>query len=394
MSDFMTKNSSTGNQSVGTTPTQSYVIIGLPLYSTTPSLDGDDINAATISYPYVDVIPYLPTFNKNAATSTDLQNLVTFNVETSEQPLRIYFEPTSFSDTFTNTLANSFVSSMFSETSKLGQSLQQLGIDIGPLAKSLGNELTNFVNQHGGGISNNGSSVLKKLVTGITEAPAGYLYMFPKIWGGSNAQLSYTIKTRLICNNPGSDSEYTDSILTPIEKLLRLSTPRKDPTINFYRWPYFVSATCKGLFGIKYGMITNVEIEKGAHNSLSYNQRPSIIDINITFTSIYDAVLLDDTATSPSNLQDYINVLGDSRTLPTTSSSSTPPQTTAGLTYQVQSTAPANTAAQPVSPTTSNMANSLPSSIMVPQNPSTTPDNTPSSTMVLQNPSTTPDNTP
>jgi hypothetical protein len=201
--------------------------------------------------------------------------------------LLIYFIPeSSFSETFTNNLQDSFLAEFQPMGAKIGQTLQMLGVN----PSSLQGEMSSLL-QSVPEVGETASSLTQSLIPFMTGLP----YQWPKIWTGSSSPLSYTIKTQLHCTSPNDDDDYLKNIVDPIFQLLRYVLPRSIGN-GFYQWPYFCSVEAPGLFYLPKAMISNLVIERGPGGIFTmqtpthkYN-RPSIVNIEITFTSLYDFV--------------------------------------------------------------------------------------------------------
>jgi hypothetical protein len=169
---------------------------------------------------------------------------------------------------------------------KIGQTLQMLGVNPSTLQGEMSSLLQSVP-----GVGETASSLTKSLIPFMTGLP----YQWPKIWTGSSAPLSYTVKTQLQCTSPNDDDDYLKNIVDPIFQLLRYVLPRSIGN-GFYQWPYFCQATAPGLFNLPKAMISNLVIERGPGGVFTmqtprhkYN-RPAFVNVEITFTSLYDFV--------------------------------------------------------------------------------------------------------
>ena len=293
------------------------------------------------AFPTVTVLPMDVT--TSGATKPDqsslqnifdnLSNLMKLKVVSEIPALLIYFIPeSSFSETFTNNLQDSFLAEFQPMGAKIGQTLQMLGVNPTSLQGEM-EGLLNSIPDVGG----TASTLTKSLIPFMTGLP----YQWPKIWTGSSSPLSYTVKTQLHCTSPNDDDDYLKNIVDPIFELLRYVLPRSIGN-GFYQWPYFCQAKAPGLFNLPKAMISNLVIERGPGGIFTmqtprhkYN-RPSIVNIEITFTSLYDFVgQQGDKGQIPEQgMVEYISgILGTSvpanMTGPTATTTVTPPNGTA-----------------------------------------------------------------
>jgi len=265
--------------------------IGLPVYSNEP----DDKEQARKALPYVTLSALKVTFPTKDSSTELLKTIPNPDIPS----IRLYYEPKTFTDTFSNTLTDSFISSIFSGTSRLAQGLQMIGISAPEVNKIAKNTVKNIKDKIGiltgknqnqnaqsSGTTQN-SSKSNSFLKMLSSAVAGNLYQFPRIWG--------------------------------LDYILQYTLPRSTSR-NFYEWPPLCTAYSPGMFSIKKGMVTDVSVEKGVGDSIGFNQRPSIIDVTITISSVYSAVVQDTAqGTDVQNLNDYLASLEDQREVGTIS---------------------------------------------------------------------------
>ena len=114
----------------------------------------------------------------------------------------------------------------------------------------------------------------------------------PNIWQGSSSRLSYSATIRLYNINPYDEKMYKKYIVGPIVALMALTLPRSVDGI-FYDRPYMVSVDCPGLFKLKEAAVTDVSIVKGGDaNDISFEQHPNMVDVRISFESIYPSMIM------------------------------------------------------------------------------------------------------
>ncbi|MCK9556222.1 hypothetical protein M0R36_10490 [bacterium] len=114
----------------------------------------------------------------------------------------------------------------------------------------------------------------------------------PNIWQGSSSRLSYSATIRLYNINPYDYAMYKHRIVNPIIALMALCTPKSADGILYDR-PYIVRVDCPGLFKIKEAAITDISVVKGGDaNDISFKQHPNMVDVRISFESIYPAMIM------------------------------------------------------------------------------------------------------
>ena len=118
--------------------------------------------------------------------------------------------------------------------------------------------------------------------------------LFPEVWWDSSYSCGYNYSVRLYNPNPANTQLHMQTIIDPMCALLALTLPILEKgSNNTYSSPLYVSAECKGLFLLDYGMITNMSIVKGGDdNAIAFNGRPSVVDIRFTITPIYSRRLI------------------------------------------------------------------------------------------------------
>lgn len=201
---------------------------------------------------------------------------------------------------------------------------------------------------------------------GITKLATGSKIDFPQMWKGSGYSPSYSVTVRLYNPVPSDDAAHMKYIVEPLAKLLAFVIPISDSASTF-TFPVLCSVTCPGLFKVKAGYISSIDVIKGGDaNNISYVQRPGLVDIKLTINSLYNTMIAADPwgdAVKDKGrplLGDYIEHLANSTakigkisTVDYPSFSSAPASTT-GSTPESTDTAPAR-----IPSATSSLANDL-----------------------------------
>ena len=283
------------------------VVIGLPPINTYYTNYIDEKELAKKTRPYVDIFP------KEPKRIDPVKAYKIFELRKASGPtLRVYFDPnTSFTESFQNIITDHFLSSIIRPAEKAIQLVQSLGGEKGVA------DLINKIEKSSligstiiGGLKTIGGMLPQRVTNLLQDIAYGYKYDFPKVWQDSSFNMQHTINTTLYCDNPDDDGAYQKSIVRPIQLLLKYVLPRVTSTSHDkYEWPYFCEAKAPGVFHLPEAIITDITIEKGAHNSLSYVGRPSIVDVRITFTPIHTVMVQGKGADFSYTLDKYVSDL-------------------------------------------------------------------------------------
>jgi len=247
-----------------------------------------------------------------------------------------------------------------------GDILQKAGDKMkegGLFSKGLG-MLTKGVGKGIGGMG----GIMKSLSgnSGVTKLLTGSKIDFPQMWKGSGYSPSYSVTVRLYNPVPSDDQAHIQYIVDPIAKLLAFVMPISDSASTF-TFPVLCSVTCPGLFKVKAGYVSSIDIIKGGDaNNISYVQRPGMVDIKLTINDLYNTMIAVDPNSDAIKdkgrplFGDYIEHLAKSTakigkisTVDYPSFSSAPASTT-GSTPESTDTAPAR-----IPSATSSLANDL-----------------------------------
>ena len=153
-----------------------------------------------------------------------------------------------------------------------------------------------------------GLSVVGQMLTGARVD-------FPKVWMGSGFSGPVSIPVRLYNPNQASDVCYNKYIIEPLTVLLMLGAPLSDQD-NLYRWPYIHQIWSPGLFKWKMASCIGITVQPGPENQMSWNNRPSMIDVRLEFQPLHSVMLGRRTSTSVPSVGDYIDQLGERTVAP------------------------------------------------------------------------------
>ena len=161
---------------------------------------------------------------------------------------------------------------------------------VGEAVSSISESLSKVATGLGAGI------VGSLMESGVKTVVNGGKIVFPKIWNNSSTSRSYSIDIKLRSPDNDSLSIYLN-VLKPYCKLLALALPRlmdEDDALNpnGYRSPFMVKAFSKGMFNIDYGMITSMNVTKGATCCWNDDGLPTQIDISLEIEDLYSSLAM------------------------------------------------------------------------------------------------------
>ena len=333
---------------------ESSYIIGLP-----PSYYYSNENIP-IMMPVLELTPALPIYQSPTESSAGIKLFTLDELKGIEQyekilrrvgirglfsyPIKIAF---SHESPFSETFSNEYSESMFEQaanfgvpfaeelqaitgTSSLGEAISQISKDYNDHRTNSNSGLFSMLNNMSEYVGGAALSTLANATSGIEDRVkkmfpnrggqllnllSGHNLDFPMIWRGSNYTPNYSISVKLYNPDPTSDQFYLERIVEPLARILAFAVPvsTSNSTFNF---PVMCRVVCPGLFSIKAGAITNIEVIKGGDsNDVSMMQRPGTIDLRITFMSLYNSLVgVDDDSDDPVDknrptLENYIDTL-------------------------------------------------------------------------------------
>lgn len=210
----------------------------------------------------------------------------------------------SVSESFSNSTTESSLASTINGLSDQAKELKFILGDGGSLAENLVNGIGDVGSSLMGGLSGSitglAGNILGSLAsTGVDTVLSGGKIIFPELWGDSSFDRSYSLDIKL--RSPDNDplSIYLN-ILVPYIHLLAFVLPRGldgttdsatiDP--NGYTSPFLVRAYCKGLFNIDMGLVTGLDVTKGAECCWNDDGLPTQVDISLTIKDLYSALFM------------------------------------------------------------------------------------------------------
>lgn len=242
----------------------------------------------------------------------------------------------SFGENFNNSLGDSFLSNMQNMTSdkfrdylqitgsnnqfESGKNLQDQLSDVsgdGILGKIFGGaedifgSLSNLSNSISKTDSKN--TLLNSLNNSVEIQVKGNKLDFPKVWKDSGMSQSYSVRTRLYCSDPKNDESFLKNIAVPLTLLLLLAVPRSDQQLS-YKWPFYIKLLIPGNISL-ISMIENISVVKGGDSmAFQTNQRPYIVDVSFSISSLYNTLLqptnnVSSVGSSMLSIDNYLNAM-------------------------------------------------------------------------------------
>ena len=213
----------------------------------------------------------------------------------------------SVSESFSNETTESSLASQINGFSDTTNEIRFLFGEKGGLASALVDGATEITDS----ITSSLSKVIGSLGGGIVESLAdkgvntvlnGGKIIFPEIWSDSSAERSYSIDIKL--RSPDHDSlSIFLNVLKPYCKILALCLPRlMDDNPNGYRSPFLVKGFCKGLFSVDLGIISGLNVTKGAECCWNDDGLPTQIDISLDIKDLYSSIAMSGFDTSTKNI--------------------------------------------------------------------------------------------
>ncbi len=151
---------------------------------------------------------------------------------------------------------------------------------------------------------------------GMGNLLSGSKVDFPSIWKGAGYTSSKSITVRLYNPVPTSHDAYIKYIVWPILQILAFVVPQSDADDGSsvtYHSPVLCTACCPGLWEIKAGYVSSVEVVKGGEaNDLNFEHHPGMVDIRIGFGELYNVLTTHSTKKDRPTLQKYMQTLVDS----------------------------------------------------------------------------------
>lgn len=201
------------------------------------------------------------------------------------------------SDSFSNSSTESALANTINQYGDMSRELQFL---LGPesaLAELMNkrDDITANIQEGLGDIISGltGEMLADLASTGINTILSGGKIIFPKIWGDSQYNRSYSFEIKLRSPDHDKISIFLN-VLVPFVHLLGMTLPRSvdSNNPNAFQSPLLVKAFCKGMFNIDMGLITDLSVSRGAECQWNDDGLPTQIDISISIEDLYQSLML------------------------------------------------------------------------------------------------------
>jgi len=213
---------------------------------------------------------------------------------------------------------NAGVGELFKQMAGAGAEIAGGGKTANRIATGIGGAVdyaNDILKRAGEGVAGTrGGEVVQKAANIVSQMLMGARVDFPKVWLGSSFSGPVSINVRLYNPNQASEASYFTRIINPLKILLSLAAPIST-TDNVYRWPYIHQIYCQGLFFWRMAAIIGMNVQPGAENQMSWNQRPSMVDVRIDFQPLHQVMLNRRTSNVP-NVGDWVKQLTTKREAP------------------------------------------------------------------------------
>lgn len=200
-------------------------------------------------------------------------------------------------DSFSNSTTQSQIASSLNSLSDMAK---EMNFIIGTAGSNMGVDLDELVGKN---IFENGLStttsfvdkaigqnnIISNILSKAQTLLSGGRMIFPEIWADSSFSRSYSARMKLVSPSGDKLSLYLD-ILVPIYHLLALVLPRQSAAPEGYFSPFLVRAYSKGLFNIDMGIITDLNITKGAEAEWTIDGIPTVAEVSFTIKDLYDGM--------------------------------------------------------------------------------------------------------
>lgn len=207
----------------------------------------------------------------------------------------------SISESFGNNTSQSMVASIVNGISDSAKEIDYLfgtsGSNAISAAKSSIGDLSKYIGDSlGKALGGNDSSlniaggIIGSIGQSTNSLLEGGKIVFPEMWADSEYSKSYNIDIKL--RTPYYDKvSIFMNILKPYCKILALTLPHM-VGVNSYRTPFLTKAYCKGLFNIDLGIISGLNVTKGATCCWTDDGLPTQIDISIDIKDLYSQLTM------------------------------------------------------------------------------------------------------
>lgn len=149
--------------------------------------------------------------------------------------------------------------------------------------------------------------VIQAIMGGIGNAAAGAKMQFPDLWQDSTFSRDYSATIKL--DSPDNDplSVYLN-IIVPLIHLTAFAAPRSTG-LTTYASPFLVRAYYQGFFNVNMGIISQMDITKGAEGAWTYNNIPTVVEVRLNIHDLFATQTITIDANNNSNFLDSLTNL-------------------------------------------------------------------------------------
>lgn len=231
---------------------------------------------------------------------------------------------TQISESYSNSTTQSQLASKVNSYSEKARELAFLSGGTSDAAAALGNlassaasmfsGATNLVEQTASKIAVGeyaakfrSKGVIQAIMGGIGNAVTGAKMQFPELWQDSTFSRDYSATIKL--DSPDNDPlSVFLNIIVPLIHLTAFAAPRSTG-LTTYASPFLVRAYYQGFFNVNMGIISSMEISKGAEGAWTYNNIPTVVEVRLNIHDLFATQTITIDANNNSNLLDSLTNL-------------------------------------------------------------------------------------
>jgi len=292
-------------------------------------------NMLVNSIPIMMLKPCLPEFEAGIQLFRLKPSMDKFNERLSqygfsfggENWVKIAFRPESFTEDFSAEYGETFFSKITDVVSggladlayilgtrtagEAGQKVIRPESAPGKALKEMGEQVARTAGEF---LGESAVEKFSKAFHMVGQALAGQRFQFPLVWKNSAFSPSYDVTITLYNPKPKDPESTKKYIIGPLAALLLFTVPQSEDG-TMYSWPFLCEAKCPGIFHLRAGCVTSVNITKNIEQYTAYNQQLGIVEARISLRSLY-SVLVDCGTTlggALPRLHEYVEVMKETK---------------------------------------------------------------------------------
>lgn len=231
---------------------------------------------------------------------------------------------TQISESYSNSTTQSQLASKVNSYSEKARELAFLSGGTSDAAAALGNLASSAASMFSGATANveqaaskiavgeyaakfRSKGVIQAIMGGIGNAVTGAKMQFPELWQDSTFSRDYSATIKL--DSPDNDPlSVFLNIIVPLIHLTAFAAPRSTG-LTTYASPFLVRAYYQGFFNVNMGIISSMEISKGAEGAWTYNNIPTVVEVRLNIHDLFATQTITIDANNNSNLLDSLTNL-------------------------------------------------------------------------------------